>query len=137
MKKQYTLVEHPEYKYLHLSPVPSAEEVEQFYREEFYSSSYGQCNDSSQERQDEDRTFNRGRYEDICAILESRLGSLQGKSLFDVGCGFGELLFFAQETGMQVAGLEVSPEAVDFLQEKNISVVLSDIDIDFSYIAHG
>lgn len=137
MKKQYTLVEHPEYKYLHLSPVPSVEEVEQFYREEFYSSSYGQCNDSSQEKQNEDRRFNRGRYEDICAVLEGRFGSLQGKSLFDVGCGFGELLLYAQEIGMQVAGLEVSPEAVNFLQEQKIPVVLSNIDIDFSCITNG
>lgn len=137
MKKQYTLVEHPEYGYRHLSPIPSVEEVEKFYREEFYSSSYGQCNDSSQKKQDEDRAFNRGRYGDICAVIEGLLGSLHGKSLFDVGCGFGELLFFAQEAGMQVAGLEVAQEAVAFLHEKKIPVTLSDIDTDLSHIAQG
>ena len=138
MEKKYVIVEHPEYGYRHLSPIPSAEEVEKFYREEFYSSQYGLCNDSSQEKKSEDRIFNHGRYEDICAILEGQLGPLHGKSLFDIGCGFGELLLFAQEKGMQVAGMEVVPEAVSFLQGKNISVFLSTIDdTDFSHMSQG
>lgn len=137
MNNEFKILEHPEYGYAHLSPLPSIEEVEKYYKEEFYSSNYQQCNDSAQEKQKEDRFFLKGRFDDIFATLQDHWDSLEGKSLFDIGCGYGELLMYAKEQGLTVAGLEVAPEAVATLQESGLNIVLSDIEGDLSAATEG
>lgn len=57
MEKQYKVINDPIYGYLRVDPVPSQEEVEQYYKEEFYSSTYKSFNDSSLEIQKDEQDF--------------------------------------------------------------------------------
>lgn len=132
-----SIIKDPEYGYYRFEKLPTQEEVAQYYREEFYSTNYNACNDSAKEKQDIDREFNVGRYEDMSSSLTDILGHLEGKSLFDVGCGYGELLFFMKNKGLDVAGLEVAPEAVSFLQQQCLDVVQTDINDNMATLTNG
>ena len=45
-KPTYRIARDPAYGFLRVDPTPSAEEVEQYYLNEFYSGEYKQFNDS-------------------------------------------------------------------------------------------
>ncbi|CAA6604945.1 conserved hypothetical protein [Rhodospirillaceae bacterium LM-1] len=129
---KFNLIRDPEYGFMRVDPIPSRHVVEKFYREEFYSSEYVRFNDSARDQTEKDRDFNTMRYEDILDIAESFFGTLSGKSLFDVGCGFGELLKYAKRRGLECGGIEVSQEAIDCTLGLGFKVSLSDIETDFS-----
>jgi hypothetical protein len=57
LENKYKIVTDPKYGYLRVDPIPTPEEVERFYLEEFYSSDYKQFNDSSLEVQKEEQNF--------------------------------------------------------------------------------
>ena len=126
------LIIDPMYGYLRFKELPSAKEVEEFYQKEYYSTKHKQFNDSNKASQEKDKQFNRQRFTDYFSILKEKLGSLEGKSLFDFGCGYGEMLLFAKEQGMEVSGIEVAPDAVEYLKTQGINVFLSDINVDFN-----
>lgn len=124
------LINDPLYGYLRFEKIPTTEEIANFYKEEFYSIKYKKFNDSAKENQD--KQFNSGRFSDYFNVCENILGSLKGKKILDIGCGYGELLLYAKEIGMEVTGLEVSDSPADYLKEKGIPVILSDVTNDFS-----
>lgn len=47
-------------------------------------------------------------------LLEQTLGTLQGKTLLDMGCGTGWFLYLAKERGMNVVGVELGDELREF-----------------------
>lgn len=51
--------------------------------------------------------------------------SLKGKTLLDVGCGCGELLVVAKESGMDAIGVEINPYRLKPLIDKGFNVVAS------------
>ncbi len=130
----YQVIDDPKYGYARVDPIPTDEEVERYYQEEFYATTYQAFNDSAQVVQDEQRDFNRMRYHDVLDIASSILGGMTGRSVFDIGCGFGEFLKFASEQGLHCAGMEVSTEAVDHVKGLGFDVFLSEIQTDFSMV---
>jgi 2-polyprenyl-3-methyl-5-hydroxy-6-metoxy-1,4-benzoquinol methylase len=130
----YKIVTDREYGFKRVDPIPTKMEVEKFYREEFYSANYERFNDSAREVQEEEKEFNHARYDEILTISSKAIGALKGKSLFDIGCGFGELLRYCSEKGMNCAGLEVAPESVEELRGEGFEVYLSDIESDYSVV---
>ena len=123
MEKEYRLVEHPKYGYKEVQPTPSPEEISRFYADEFYSSEYPRLNDSSLEVQTRDKSFYDANREDLCLRLEKLLNSsLQGKSVLDIGCGWGETLSHFNNRGMDCYGFDPAPEAAEYALQRGLNV---------------
>lgn len=129
----HTMIKDPEYGYLRVDPVPSAEEVDRFYREEFYAranSSY--INDSSRENMEEEAEYHRRSYEDLEALIRRNIpisgGRLNDLSVADVGCGFGYFLRFLTERGARCYGVEPVKEGVDHCGSMGIEAFCQPIE---------
>ncbi len=61
-------------------------------------------------------------------LLEKFQSVVQGKKLFDVGCGRGFFLATATELGWDAAGNEVSKESVEGLRRNGLNVYHGDLD---------
>lgn len=106
------IVVDPRYGYKRVDPLPSREELEQFYEHEFYQREQT-FNDSSLEVQDSQREFFEWRSGDIFDKARELLGSpTRPLAVFDVGCGYGHALDFFRDAGCTTAGIEPSPEGV-------------------------
>lgn len=126
---KYQLLKHPEYEYLYISPTPSAEEITQFYANEFYSGEYKKFNDSSLEVQLEDREFYEGGWSDIASHISEILGKpLENLSLLDVGCGWSQALTFFSGKGMDCYGFDPAPEAIKYGISKGLKVKHAGMD---------
>ena len=119
----YRVVPHEKYGYLRVQPTPSAEEIERFYAQEFYSGDYRRFNDSSLEAQTEDRAWLDARRADVVADIEHLLGRKASEvSLLDVGCGWGQALLFFREQGLRCSGFDPVPEAVAYAVKRGLDV---------------
>lgn len=117
---RYRIVPDPEYGYLRADPRPSPEEVADYYLKEFYGALPPERNDSALVSQDE--TFNNIRFSFIRDKAEKLMGSLAGRKLLDIGCGYCQALLYFKELGVEVRGVDPAPEAVQYGVEKNLSV---------------
>jgi len=133
MKTQYKVIADPDYGYLRVDPIPTQGEVEQYYREEFYSSEYKRFNDSSLEVQKEEQDFFDSRWEAICGVCAEHFGKLEGLGVFDVGFGFAQALVYFQKKGMIPCGLEPSPEGVEYARSQGLEVYEAGIE-EFSCV---
>ena len=89
---KYSVTVNPTYGFRQISPTPTNEEITKYYEEEFYSSSYGQVNDSDLERQQRDAEWLNSERAEWVHHLQRLTGGVDGKSLLDIGCGWGENL---------------------------------------------
>jgi 2-polyprenyl-3-methyl-5-hydroxy-6-metoxy-1,4-benzoquinol methylase len=114
------------YGYYHLFPIPSKQEVKEYYAQEFYDGNYDkQINDSSREVQDEEEEFINMQFSDIIDIIEKEA---PGKRIIDIGCGYGNFLKYAKDKGYQVAGCDPAPEAVEYAKQNGIEAFRADIE---------
>lgn len=127
-KPTYRIARDPAYGFLRVDPTPSAEEVEQYYLNEFYSGEYKQFNDSQLEVQQSQKDFFRLRYQFIADQCEAALGPLAGKTLLDIGCGYCQALLYFRERGFDVTGLEPSKEGAEYGASQGIPVVRAGIE---------
>ena len=128
MKKKYKIIKDKEFGYLRADPIPSPEELEVYYREEFYTPK--PFNDSSLEIQKEGQKYYDSRWEGIyqrCKLI------LKNKkfSVFDIGFGYAQALLYFDSKGIEVSGLEPSPEGVQYAKSKGLDVYEAGID-DFT-----
>ena len=128
LENKYRIVTDPKYGYLRVDPIPTPEEVERFYLEEFYSSDYKQFNDSSLEVQKEEQNFFNSRWASTCDHCLDYFGRLEGLSIFDIGFGFGQALLYFRERGLTVSGLEPSPEGVEYVKSQGLNVFQAGIE---------
>lgn len=129
MADEYTLVPHPEYGFLQISPTPSIEEIEAFYAAEFYSSDYPRLNDSSIEIQTRDRDWYDAWRATMADTIERISGRpLAGQTMLDVGCGWGETLRYFRSRGVGCFGFDPVPEAVEFARQQGIDAVVAGVD---------
>ncbi|WP_348945375.1 class I SAM-dependent methyltransferase [Chitinibacter sp. FCG-7] len=119
----YKLVEDPEFNYLRVDPVPSYEQVEQFYLNEFYSGEYKKFNDSDLAVQEKDKEFFLLRWRFIYEQCHKYIGDLKGRTLLDIGCGYCQALLYFREQGMQVSGMEPSAEGCAYGISQGLSVI--------------
>lgn len=125
---KYKIVEDGKYGFLRLDPIPTAEEVEKFYLEEFYSGEYKNLNDSELKVQKEDEEFYNSRWKNMCDNIEKHFGTLEGVSVFDVGFGYGQALSYFQNKKMKVSGIEPSNEGVEHAKALGMNVFQSGIE---------
>lgn len=133
MNEKYKIIADPVYGYLRIDPVPTHEEVERYYKEEFYSSKMKSFNDSSLEVQKEEKDFFDSRWEQICRICLSHFNRLEGLSVFDIGFGFAQALIYFKDKGMEASGVEPSKEGVEYAASQGLEVYMGSIE-DFSYV---
>lgn len=121
-----TLIEDPDYGYLRLQPIPDEEELEAFYRKQYYESFettgnvIGKLADD-QARDKEIQWHRTCTYPDRLALVTSCTGVEQGR-LLEIGCSFGDFLAFAKEQGWEVTGVEPSEKASQIAREKGLNV---------------
>lgn len=135
MRNNYTIITDPMYGYLRIDPVPTQEEVERYYQQEFYSSEYKRFNDSALEVQQEEQKFFDSRWEAICAASTEHFGRIDDKSVFDIGFGFAQALLYFRKKGMSPSGLEPSPEGVAYARSQGLEVYQAGIE-DFSCVGN-
>ncbi len=105
----------------HIMPLPSEDELQSFYKNEFYTS----------EKPDYFAAIKRDKewwsevYNNYYDLLEELLpGNSDKPSLLDVGCGPGFFLKIGKEKGWNVSGVEPSPLACEFAKgEMQVNVV--------------
>lgn len=117
---RYRIAPDPEYGYLRADPLPTAEEVAAFYLKEFYGALPPERNDSALASQDD--TFNKIRFGFIRDKAEKYMGSLKGRRLLDIGCGYCQALLFFKELGLEVSGVDPAPEAVQYGAENGLAI---------------
>ena len=98
-----SILRDPTYGYLRLDPVPTAEEVDRFYREEFYGRARANyVNDSGLENMREEADYHHRSYADLLDILQRGAGrDPRDLTVADVGCGFGFWLKFLGDQGLR------------------------------------
>ena len=124
----YAIVKDEKFGYYKLDPTPSQEDVERYYLEEFYSAEYKNFNNSLLKVQKKDQDFFDSRWEKICEIIEEFHGDLAGRSLFDIGFGFAQALIYFKKQGLEVSGIEPSPEGVDYARSQGLDVYKGGIE---------
>lgn len=129
MKSSYKIVEDP-LGFLRVDPIPTEEEVERFYRDEFYSSEYKSFNDSSREVQLNDPDYFEAYWEDHRVEIEKIKGSLEGLSILDIGCGFALGMQYLKRFGADVHGIDPAPEAIEYACEQGVTAKIGFQDID-------
>lgn len=130
MKKQYKIIPDPIYGYLRADPVPTREEVESYYQEEFYTAK--RFNDSSLEVQKEGQSYYDSRWEGIYQKCNEFFGGRKF-SLFDIGFGYAQALLYFKSKGIEVAGLDPAPQGVEYAKAQGLDVYQAGIE-DFSCV---
>jgi 2-polyprenyl-3-methyl-5-hydroxy-6-metoxy-1,4-benzoquinol methylase len=125
--KTYKLEKHKEFGYLFVEPTPSPEEIETYYKNEFYSTTQPNFNDSQLAVQQEDEKFyNFWRQFIVDTIEKDANRDINSFNCFDIGCGWGETLRFLQDKGAKTFGLDPAEEAVEHCQNIGINARISD-----------
>ncbi len=130
MKKQYQIVIDLQYGYRRLEPLPMAEELEHFYREQYYDlvATGGRAPDlhrlmqSGEEAQSELEWLFQTLWRDVQDILTHHVGNKSARWLLDVGCGTGHFAQYMQQFGWQVVGVEPSRDAAEVAKSFGIVV---------------
>ena len=123
------IIEDPKHKYLRLEPIPSNEEVAEFYAKEFYDANASYFNNSSLEVQQEQSDFFNARWNDVYTNCSKKFnGEIKDKTVFDIGFGFAQALLFFKEKGLDVSGLEPSIDGYNYALSKGINAFHSGIE---------
>lgn len=110
-------------QFIHVVPLPSAEELEEYYRTSFYEESKPDYFDSAER----DREWLNIGYDMKLEMIEEALEEAPetrktGRRVLDIGSGPGYFLRRAEENGWSAVGLEASPAAVNFSRGLGVEV---------------
>lgn len=122
------LVKNEIHGYLRVEPLPTVEEVEKYYKDEFYSTANKSFNDSSLNNKLEEIEYFESQYRDIFDICETYFKTMENRSIFEIGFGFGQALEYFHKRHLEVSGLEPVPEGVKYAQEKGFDVFCSGVE---------
>jgi SAM-dependent methyltransferase len=128
--EKYKIIKDPEFGYLRADPIPSFEEVERFYQEEFYTGK--RFNDSSLEVQKDGKSFYDSRWENIYKHCKDFFGEKKF-SLFDIGYGYAQALLYFKNKGVEVSGLDPAPQGLAYARGLGLDVYQAGIE-DFSCV---
>ncbi len=127
MEERYKVVVDLEYGYHRLEPLPTAEEVENFYRDQYYEvvrARRGWSNDEKKAKLDAvwmEETL----WKDIQTLLERHVPNDHTRSLLDIGCGHGRFGHYMSTLGWNVVGVEPSNDAAGHARSLGLKVYAS------------
>jgi SAM-dependent methyltransferase len=107
----------------HIVPVPTAEEMEEIYREEYYSKE----KPLYLERVEEDRDWWNMVYGERYDCFEEKLPS-GSRRILDIGSGPGLFLLHGKQRGWQTLGVEPSSQAAAYSRDLGLEIVESLLD---------
>ncbi len=131
---RHKIIADPVYGYLRVDPIPSRDELAEYYLKNYYSESTVFRDFTAEPKKEELEHF-AVRCEDILERVEEHFGVSSGLSILDIGCGFGYSVKFFRDKGLDAAGIEPSREATSYAAKDGLNVVRGEID-DFS-VAFG
>lgn len=70
-----------------------------------------------------------GRYQNVMTLVTEACGTLEGKTILEVGCGDGVLAYLLAKQGARVIGIDYSALAIDFAKQKTAAE--SDLHLQF------
>lgn len=102
--------------FAHVSPLPSDEELKQFYEQEFYQ--HERPNYFKETK--EDLPWWMATYNNYYALLERRT---KGRRLLDIGSGPGHFLACGKKRGWETVGIEPSAAAARYSKKRGLATV--------------
>lgn len=102
--------------FAHVMPLPSNEELQKFYKEDFYSK--GRPNYFKETK--EDLSWWTATYNNYYSLLEKHT---KGRKILDVGSGPGHFLLCGKKRGWDVLGFEPSVDASEYSKSRKLAVV--------------
>lgn len=125
---KYKLVENEKHGYIHVLPLPSDEELKEFY-DKYLSVESMEFNSSALQVQKKQAYYTNSRWEMIYNKLCCLLGNdLKKKSLIDIGCGFAQAMMFFKNKDIEVIGVEPSKIAVEYGINNGLNIVEAEIE---------
>ena len=115
---KYSVIDCRNCEFIHVTPVPSNEELDLFYNNEYYQKIKP---DFISKNEDEMDYWNLV-FDEKLATIE-KLISQKSKRILDIGSGPGFFLRRAKRRGWDVIGVEPSPLASDYANKQNIHTI--------------
>jgi 2-polyprenyl-3-methyl-5-hydroxy-6-metoxy-1,4-benzoquinol methylase len=125
--RRYTVVVDPEYGFRRLDPLPSPEELSEFYTRDYYdlvAQDGGRAHEIRRLlRPDGDAAgelawLQATIFTDIAHVL----GQQPGRRVIDIGCGRGDAIEYLRTQGFDVSGIEPSTEMAAAARDKGLPV---------------
>jgi len=133
MKDRYKVIVDPRYGYRRLDPLPTAEELDRFYSEQYYDllAAGGRAPElrrlmkGGEEAQSELEWLSQTLWQDVLDVL-TEIGAYKDEHwLLDVGCGPGHFGRYMRQASWQVVGVEPARDAAKIAQSFGLTVFSS------------
>ena len=115
LKKRYaevSLVKSP-YGFYQVSPMPSEEELQEYYRETYFQQAAPGKSVYSQEYGEDERYFIQSRLQQKLIMIQENRPQAEGDTFLDLGCGEGFAMQFFHDQGYKVEGVDFSRYAME------------------------
>lgn len=119
----YKVLDCRECGFIHIDPVPTPEELDKVYREEYYKDE----KPLFIKRVMEDLDWWEKVYDDRYDFLEEKLGT-EKRTILDIGCGPGYFLKRGMERGWKCLGVEPSRQASEHAKGLGVDVINAFLD---------
>ena len=110
--------------FIHVIPLPSAKELESYYRDTFYSD----YKPDYMQQHKRDLKWRTLQFEERRLLFEKNLNINTKPRILDIGSGPGFFLKYFKDRGWDVLGLEPGKAAVDFSRNMGVEVVQDTIE---------
>lgn len=123
------IVMDKQFGYLHVDPIPEAEELAEFYKKKYYSSQKGKFNNSLLEVQQPQSYYTNSRWNSVLFQIKRYFcGKIEDRVLLDIGCGFSQALLFFKGEGFGVKGIETSDDGIAYAKAQGLDVIHGNIE---------
>lgn len=132
-KNGVSVVDCSECGFKHIIPIPSQQQLDDFYSDVFYDTLWPDSIDHSSA----DQEWNNIGFSEKFEKFEELLPDLENRSLLDIGAGAGHFLKCGQDRGWHGLGIEPAPKACHFATESLKVNVVQDTFTPENYAKFG
>ena len=120
---KYNVINCEKCKFIHINPIPSNEELENFYQNEYYQRTKPKlARVTPPPLSEKDMTYQNYTFDEKLDFIEREIATKQ-KKILDIGSGPGFFLRRAKKRGWDVLGIEPSPEASAYAIKQKIPTI--------------